>query len=856
MTELISYQERGYEAMKQFGMNYKKDGSWRKTVSYLNKRIEILKGYWFNFDGRDKQLRARLSGNQLILLENIYAKAKNLYQNLLSDMTTRKSLLTFHQPVKVKVTDPKVYVEKFEWLRTKLERIWKSKRFCGLCLEESNDLHPLSSEIIVNKEKSTIAFVDLLNYVFNDDVENMVATKEICKSCIEQALKAYLFMYNTRQLSRVMRECVEKLHTKVLDITALLGDKGDCTNANVMLDIEVKPELFSLVESSVNPEFKISKIPKLLSNKIHSSTIAEMHKKLHVTPRARNSKNKKKLNVPAANSDQNNQTETEDIIIIKFEEDGNEALDVSYGSLQSNKGNQKTETQFANLDFGSASKNDNVRMKPEIYLKGGNIVIEPMITSAASSAVADKYMCSSCTKEFKSEDRLLRHEIRHKNESVYQCNICKISYKSLELLNVHLKIHATVTCKLCEMELPPGDLMQHLRAEHVAGVHVHPCQHCPFVYYSREDLHTHIKLLHTQMVKEESESSCLMCLKDMPHTELKMHRCKFQCSECSVMPCIHHRYLLSYREQVLSYVADVKCVDCDYVAKQKKYLIIHANRDHLDHHPFTCNDCGTEFYSKMSLRIHLQQSHKILNICPFCDEEFNKLAFYEHKRMCKSFDRPFSCDTCLASFFTSKKLANHKSLRHTDFGYPCSMCDKRFLGTAQLEEHQVAVHYRQQNLKFRKGMVCTVCDMEFRNFKDLRAHGSMHGPNVQFPCKMCSNEFFSLRKLNDHMQQHFDSVKCGGCKKRVVAEFYPHHEIYCPYKKNSTTPYVCEACGKSFHLKALLLFHKRFHIDPVPCPECLKICKPFGLKKHLMKAHSDKSNVKDKCKEIPDEQII
>lgn len=66
--------------------------------------------------------------------------------------------------------EAKMDARNVEWLKTKLSRVWDTTKFCGMCLEESNNLCPLNMEFVISKQKTSKSFVHLLNYVFNEDV--------------------------------------------------------------------------------------------------------------------------------------------------------------------------------------------------------------------------------------------------------------------------------------------------------------------------------------------------------------------------------------------------------------------------------------------------------------------------------------------------------------------------------------------------------------------------------------------------------------------------------------------------------------------------------------------------------------
>ncbi|KAJ0170631.1 hypothetical protein K1T71_014002 [Dendrolimus kikuchii] len=716
-------------------------------------------------------------------------------------------------------TDPK----NVEWLKTKLSRVWNSTKVCGMCLEEQDNLCPLNMEFVISKQKSSKSFVDLLNYVFNEDVENLVTGTGVCENCTEKALQAYIFINNTRQISRVINDCVNDIYSKVVDLSEQLDDTIDCDNANIMIVLESEPQLYDIIDDLTNMEIMPTNSPKIIKKE---DNVNLEEKKDMISTKSDNSETTDDL---TANTVQENDAVTN---IIKAND-----IITSIANTNSIK-------NYYSRNLQTVKKQPKINVQPEIYLKGGNIVINPINTNnSPSSLIINTYKCSECTEIFTSYRALKEHEKSKHKEKIYQCSICNKIYNTLQYLNIHYKTHFKSICKICRLVLPETKLMEHLRTKHATAIQIHPCKFCDLVYYSEEALETHFKAIHLRncTVTEETKNQCPMCLRNVPHSEDKRHKCKFQCSECFVNPCIHYRYLTKYREEILRHSNTISCVDCDYVTKRKEYLIIHANREHLNHHPFICNDCGTQFYTKMSLRIHIEQYHSTLNICEYCDLEFKKSTkIKEHKEACKKLVRPHPCKRCVATFDCEEELTNHENLRHNDVGFSCHMCQRRFLNMIELEEHIVSIHRRIQCKKRRKNIDCTLCDIKFNSVKEMLLHESMHSPDDKYPCKVCLKEFYSLKKLYIHKQRHYERIQCGGCKKRVITSFFPQHEVRCPYKRNATLTHMCETCGKSFHLESLLRLHQKTHSKSEECAECGKMLKPSGLLRHLEKVHNIK----------------
>lgn len=617
-------------------------------------------------------------------------------------------------------------------------------------------------------------------------IESFMSSPHLCDSCTEKAIQSYLFIHNTKQLNKILNNCILDLESKVIDVDAQLDDSITYDTANVMIVLENDTELYK--------------------------TIIDVQSMTEIVPTAKPIAMKEPVTPKPPQPKVNEVAKPQKPIVIKKEIE--EPEDVKPVKLR---------------------KSIKVEGTPNISLKEGHIVIKPLSSVRTSAPRYNTYECTDCPDIFTTYRSLKEHEKAKHKKSVYRCKLCDKTYNTQQYLNIHYKTHSRARCKICQLILPEEDLMEHLRTLHPNLVY--PCKFCDLVYYSQESLDTHFKISH--LVNDtRTKSQCVMCLKNFVDAEMKNHKCKFSCSECFVMPCIHYNYLNSYREQVLSHVNKIKCLDCDYVTRRKEHLIGHANREHLDHHPFTCADCGQQFYTKLSLKTHIMQFHEDL-FCPYCDFEFkDSRTLTTHKKACKLVIRSFQCTHCVASFDVLDELTNHENLKHNDGVYACKLCKSKFLMEIELEEHHARIHGGIQCKKRRKHIECSLCNIMFKNIKEMLQHEKFHGEDDVYPCKVCTKKFKSLSKLYLHNQRHYTNrIKCSGCNKKVAASFYPQHAVRCPYKREIALSHICEVCGKSFHLESLLRFHQRIHLDPKPCPRCNKVVKPSSLKRHMELVH-------------------
>ncbi|KAJ8708162.1 hypothetical protein PYW08_010528 [Mythimna loreyi] len=467
---------------------------------------------------------------------------------------------------------------------------------------------------------------------------------------------------------------------------------------------------------------------------------------------------------------------------------------------------QESKTEIKNIVIELDSKSrDSLVVEDEPILDTDQN--NEMLAEQNDSTLRNTVRCDNCSLRLPSNKTLEIHKMKCKGQK--------------EHLKAHRESHYKVKCKFCHKLIVKSELLDHYKMDHEESLL--KCLKCELFY----PLHTHQS--HTEVCRQikEDKQQCLMCLKTFTENELKSHICKYSCPECAEVPCMHYKYLKSYREQILNNADKTKCVDCDYVCKSKEALLEHINRDHLNHHPYTCDKCGKQFYSKIVLGAHILRLHEDSFVCQFCDSEFRNINNYEiHVESCEDIKREFACENCPASFDFLDSLTNHMKRRHSTNIFPCGVCNKVFLKYSQRKEHVVKVH-SELGMKI---VECAVCQESFDNQDDLVQHLKSHGPDVTiYPCMICDTEYQTLKQFQAHSKIHKGPfATCHVCGKEMREILLKKH-----LTTHSNPIKTCETCGKSFRNKYLLKIHQKIHLENVPCPKCEKMINPAKLPSHL-----------------------
>ncbi|KAL0859741.1 hypothetical protein ABMA27_010102 [Loxostege sticticalis] len=772
-------------------------------------------------------------------------------------------------------------------LKQKLSSICQDQRYCGICLESTEKLWSVNTEfdIAVRQLTHKKLLKDIIDYILNNESQQILASLYLCSHCTEKSIQSYLFIYNAKQLSKIIYECVNELYSKTVDVQNQLQTLDDYQNANVVIVLEQEHEMRNYTDIGKTTEIVAKETLK------NEETIPEVSK-------ARTEKKENLLTevVRIIEIEETQLKAGEDVFVLK-EEVTNEDIEITYSKenfkplkhktdkshtqlqtelyipskkVKDEVTNKNIEITYLEEDFKESfietdedySQTETVFLSPkrEEEKKGNDGIEITYIEEEFLSEVQPEkdysqtktepvsprkkkiptltYKCPRCReilpsqKIYKDHSKICKRRIIDPSKLQFKCKMCSEKFVTQRSLNTHYRTsHGKARCKVCQFILPVDDLCEHVKINHEEYVHL--CKLCSFFCFTTEGLKRHKE-------KNHSGPECALCFKKVKGKDLKMHRCKFNCLECLDNVCIHYKYLVSYKEQVLNNATKIKCVDCEYVCPRREALLGHVNREHLDHHPFTCDHCNQQFYSRTTLRYHINIFHKEKYGCEFCDQEFaSKITLENHRKLCQCIEKDYKCENCKSSFDTLDELANHVKLRHAEESFNCNLCKKKFLNSVKLQDHTFKVHSGIQIKRKGSLLNCPICDEKCDNKRQLLQHIKIHGPDARFPCKECNVDFDCIRKLHSHIRIHYDDViQCVDCKKVLTKTFFPHHMVYCNAGREAKEVCTCETCGKTFPNEVQLKFHRKVHSEKVPCPICNKPTKPVYMKGHIKRLHS------------------
>ena len=111
-------------------------------------------------------------------------------------------------------------------------------------------------------------------------------------------------------------------------------------------------------------------------------------------------------------------------------------------------------------------------------------------------------ICSYCGKQFKRSTNYTEHVLaKHKNTTLFSCNLCHRSYGTHKYLEDHKKlVHERVRCEICIKEFCNSFILKrHKHSVHgILPENCYKCDKCPMFFTSQTFLDTHITSKHPE----------------------------------------------------------------------------------------------------------------------------------------------------------------------------------------------------------------------------------------------------------------------------------------------------------------------------------------------------------------------
>jgi len=299
------------------------------------------------------------------------------------------------------------------------------------------------------------------------------------------------------------------------------------------------------------------------------------------------------------------------------------------------------------------------------------------------------HVCDYCDQMFDNEPALGRHVTVHKERLVVDlpCNICAKSFSRLTSLKSHLRSHRerTACCEVCGENLSTRKLKgttSQLASDYDKHIRIHKvmdfscdCQNVPVLEkgdeYGIEEKHISKRFI----LKEQH----------MKRVHLGWHGCDL---------CITSFETLEKLQKHLGQYHNIKCAQCDYIAKNRSLIQKHIN---AVHNPIEskCKVCNETFTNTNLLKAHTKYSHREASTCELCGDTFKNIEMHTK---------------------TMHKTDKEKR-------YKCSQCEKAFAVKNSLKLHEMNVHIKSRPYQCRYGCENRYNDSGNRSAHEKRRHG-------------------------------------------------------------------------------------------------------------------------------------
>ncbi|CAH1960959.1 unnamed protein product [Acanthoscelides obtectus] len=404
-------------------------------------------------------------------------------------------------------------------------------------------------------------------------------------------------------------------------------------------------------------------------------------------------------------------------------------------------------------------------------------------------------------------------------------NICK---RCIEKLNI-----AYTFIQLCiqseELRNKQRKCLEQKQAKHY-------CEICEKVFKSARNLRQHNVRLHkNSSLKHTSTVKQFICEKEFKpkrnlcHHNIRIHQ-KPEITKNSKINEVDEVLKENLKEEDTSFITyletnntsdsedqkdEIKVDD-----GQKDEIEVKSSRNNRCKIPFTCEYCGKISHRRQHHLYHIRSRHTFEKPykCDLCDASFtNSHSLLVHKRNHKN-EKPFICSSCGKCFVCSGDLHHHSKIHLNKREYKCSICNKGFNTASCLRAHNICVHTDPSKWTY----ACTHCPRKFPIKTSLKDHLKRHVGIKEVSCHICSKSFYNKQELRKHFPSHSDERKfrCDICKDRGYKTQYAlkkhmkiTHNIGDIIVKKPEKKIHCPMCPKTFAFKYKLQRHICTHTE-------------------------------------------
>ncbi|XP_066255473.1 zinc finger protein 557-like [Euwallacea similis] len=264
---------------------------------------------------------------------------------------------------------------------------------------------------------------------------------------------------------------------------------------------------------------------------------------------------------------------------------------------------------------------------------------------------------------------------------------------------------------------------------------------------------------------------------------------------------------------------------------------------------YTCEYCGKQFNRHQHWSAHIRSKHTFEKPykCKLCEASFTTShSLLVHKRNHNN-EKPYICSTCGKGFVCSGDLFHHNKIHLNKKEYECNVCQKRFNTTSILRTHKIVKHTQPQDWKY----ICVLCERRFPINSSLALHMKRHTGVKDHPCHICGKKFFNKSEVTKHILSHSNqkNFKCHLCedkeyknKEGLNKHLKIIHDLGTWKAPKLEKRFLCVLCPRRFTFNNKLQRHLLTHTGekPYKCDYCeKKFSDTYYRKNHMKKEHSE-----------------
>ena len=213
---------------------------------------------------------------------------------------------------------------------------------------------------------------------------------------------------------------------------------------------------------------------------------------------------------------------------------------------------------------------------------------------------------------------------------------------------------------------------------------------------------------------------------------------------------------------------------------------------------YDCHVCDRFLTTQARLETHLFKYHGIGEAknnkfeCKDCSKSFGtKPGLRYHTKVSHQMDKKYTCPHCTKVYYHYDPFKSHVLFAHGEKNIPCDSCEEKFFTVSKLNTHINLVHREASSWQ------CKICNIKFTDGMSLKRHIAIKHLDHKFMCDKCPAGFRKQVSLYSHLIKH-DIFKCKVCNKTLAAEkdFVEHmlkvHNRTVPLSKVKSKPNACK----------------------------------------------------------------